>query len=734
MSEAAALLAAGRLGEARAAAEAALGAAPDDGEELGVLGRVLARQGEAARAAAVLERAVRLAPGRAGLAANWAGALRRLGRVDQARGALARALALEPGRGELHFNLGNLESGAGHLAVAVGWYERAVQLDVGAMAASNLGVALRRLGRLDEGALWLERAVGVCPGLVEGWVNLSAVLLDLGRSAEALAGTDRGLALAPEHGGLLLNCGVALMDLGRLEAARSKLEAAVAAGPANVEAAVQLGRLARRQGDATAARHALVRAIALMPAWQRVWREYGIQLRNEGRHDAAAAVFRCALALKPDHVLTLGNLGVSLEELGESAAAERLYLRAAALAPHSAIIADRLGSLHHRQRRWRRSEAWYRRAIALRPDFPDPHFNLGLTVRRQGRSAEALAHLDCAVALQPERTTHRYERALALLSIGRGSAGFAAYDARWDADEMHSARRLRPTPSFRQPIWDGTVMGDQVLLVWSEQGLGDELWHSGYVGQLRGIGGRLIVECDPRLTPVLARSYPWCMVCERTAPPATEATKADLQCPMGDLALKLGWAERSAPVGYLAPDQGRMQALRRRYLRGAVGPLVGISWRSVKPKRERSFDAPLAAWDAVLRMSGLRFVSLQYGDVGSEVKAAAMRSGAEIVYDETVDGRRDIEGFVAQVAAVDLVVSIANVAVSAAHAVARPCFAALKISQDDWRFREDSEATPWLPLVRQYWQKVEGDWGDVFERIAVDLDAWRKTWPGHVDE
>jgi tetratricopeptide (TPR) repeat protein len=720
----------GRIDEASAAAERGVADRPDDAEAHGVLGRILARQGALIRAAGVFARATALAPSRPAYAANWAGVLRRLGKYGDARRALARALAAEPGRAELHVNRGNIETAAGDDDAAIGWYERALGLQAGlAKTVINLAQAMRRRGRLSDAIAWLEASVAQpsCPP--ESWAILTACLLDAREAARALSVASAGLRRFPQDGLLLLNHGAALTDLGRLGEARESLEASQLAAPERFEGAHRLGLLYQRLGDAANAVQAMRRTIVLRPSSPRGWRMLGSLLRSLGQPEEAASVLARACDLQPDHIGTIGNFGAVLEEVGRLPEAFEQYRRAHELAPGSARICDRLGTWYHRQELWRSAEQWYQRAMMLQPEFADAHYHFGLTLRRQGKSRRALGYYENAIALAPSTANYHYERSLALLTAGHAAAGLRDYHWRWHVDAMATVRHLTKDPVFRQPEWTGELLDHRALAVWGEQGLGDEIWFSGYLAALQGVGGRIAVECDPRLAPALARSYPRYDVHERTEPVAEELLACSVQAAVGDLPQRLGLAARSAPTGYLVADRARVEKLRARYARGSGDVLVGFSWRSVKPKQERSFEAPLTAWRSIFAIAGVTFVNLQYGDVKAELEDLADQTGARIVYDGAVDARRDVDGFLAQVAAVDAVVTIANATATAAHGIGRSSFVALRIGQDDWRYPEGAQVTPWLPLARLYWQATRDGWTDVFGRISQDLEVWRRSLP-----
>ena len=70
----------------------------------------------------------------------------------------------------------------------------------------------------------------------------------------------------------------------------------------------------------------------------------------------------------------------------------------------------------------------------------------------------------------------------------------------------------------------------------------------------------------------------------------------------------------------------------------------------------------------------------------------------------------------------DLVISVDTAVVHIAGALGRPVWVAVpKIP--DWRWMLGRNDTPWYPSMTLYRQQTQGEWPDVFERIAADLAA-----------
>jgi tetratricopeptide (TPR) repeat protein len=725
------LTAAGQFADARDVLLDHVRQQPDDADGFAMLGRTLLRLNDAEGAVSALMRAISLEPDRATHRANLASALRRLGRGDAALEAIDKAIALDPARAEFRFNRANLLGSRSEGAVA-GFLEARVLNPGLGEAASNLGAALRDRGRLDHALTHLRAAATLRPDLVQAWINLTTVMLDLGGPGEALALIDQALRRFPRDGRLLLNKGIALIGLERAAEACQALADGMSAAPDVPDIPFHLAVAERRFGVPQRSLDWLARGLALDPMDGRAHELRAGILADFG--DAAAENHaRHAVALGPGQASAWATLAAILQGAGHEREALAAFGHARRLDPAGVAGLGNQALLCEMRGDRRRGIELTRRAIALQPASPDAYHRLGGLLRNAGKSDEACVAYDLAVQLAPANATFRLARAVMLLARGESRRGFVEYQSRWRVRGRSDLGGHEPRDVFGQPEWNGQVLDGRQLTVWGEQGLGDELWFSGYVGLLAGAGQEILIESDPRLVPALRRSFPRFGIYARQASPEPALLNASVQVAMGDLPLKLRRTERSAPTGYLLADPARVAALRSRYGAGRGEALVGISWRSIKPKRERSFEAPLPAWRAVFALSGVKFVNLQYGDVRAELAAVAADSGVTAIVDETIDALRDVDGFLAQVSAMDAVVSIANSTVAAAHAVGRPCHAALRAGQDDWRYREAAPATPWLPLTRQYWPRADGagtdsDWHEVFARIAGELACWRAAW------
>jgi ADP-heptose:LPS heptosyltransferase len=166
-------------------------------------------------------------------------------------------------------------------------------------------------------------------------------------------------------------------------------------------------------------------------------------------------------------------------------------------------------------------------------------------------------------------------------------------------------------------------------------------------------------------------------------------------------------------------DPAAREQFRARYADGRR--LVGLAWysRNQKTGHDRSID--LSALAPLFERTDIQWISLQYGDHdGLEKQATA--ANAPILIDRAVDQLADIDTFAAQIAALDLVITIDNSTAHLAGALGVPVWVLLPFARD-WRWLRLREDSPWYPTMRLFRQPQRGDWHSVIQNVQSALSA-----------
>ena len=95
----------------------------------------------------------------------------------------------------------------------------------------------------------------------------------------------------------------------------------------------------------------------------------------------------------------------------------------------------------------------------------------------------------------------------------------------------------------------------------------------------------------------------------------------------------------------------------------------------------------------------------------------------EVYHDELIDPLKDAEDWFAQVAAMDLVISVDNSTIQVSGSQGINTWVLLS-HVPEWRFGITGIDHDWHATAKVYRQKTKGDWKSVFETLTGDLGTW----------
>ena len=304
---------------------------------------------------------------------------------------------------------------------------------------------------------------------------------------------------------------------------------------------------------------------------------------------------------------------------------------------------------------------------------------------------------------------------LITLKIGNFKEGWKYYEYRWKVSPGNKAI----WPFSDKPLWKGE-RGSKVVL-WREQGIGDQIILLSLVSEVREMCGSLSVYLDPRLHSL----------CKRTMPDinfildenALKKETCDYHLPMGSVPGLIRNDIRDfdrTVTGYLKADPQRVESIRKELqLYGKT--VIGISWRSINSKFTKK-NIQLRDMGRIFSGLDVVLVNLQYGDVDDEIREFKEETGIDVVQCASVDNREDLDGLAALIEVCDIVISITNVTVHMAGALAKETWVLLPYVPNFWWLLERNDSL-WYPSSTLYRQPALDDWDSVYESIRDDLQT-----------
>ncbi len=548
-------------------------------------------------------------------------------------------------------------------------------------------------------------------------------------AARCEAGCREVLNAAADHPRALVLLAKSLAQQGASEQARACLERATDVAPDFADAHLFLGTMLRMQHELEAASEHLELAVHFAPQSVDAHFEFACACGLQGNLSGAEAALRRAIEIDPDHLPSNLELVTVLDKANRIDEALELAQHAVDLAPDAPEALNSLRHVLFLQERFAEALPLAERVVAMTPDSAFlTRLDLGNCYLHLGRFEEAAAMFDHVLRYEPNNFEARWNRAHYLLASERFPEGWADYRYRFHSHGV--ALRALPFPE-----WRNEPLAGKTLLVFCEQGLGDEIMFASCLPELIGRAGHCVVECDSRLELLFRRSFPQAQIVpaarSHEPPWLRELGCVDYQVPAGTLPslMRNTWPDFPRHTGYLKPDPEKVARWRARL--DALGPglKVGISWRGgTRLTRSSARSLPAHLWRPILGVEKCRFISLQYGKVAEDLAAFRNETGAEIAHwQEAID---DYDETAALVCALDLVLSVCTSLIHLTGALGEPVWVMVP-AVPEWRYLRRGESLPWYPSVRLFRQARLGDWRPLIERVARELSAavGRQTVP-----
>jgi tetratricopeptide (TPR) repeat protein len=385
--------------------------------------------------------------------------------------------------------------------------------------------------------------------------------------------------------------------------------------------------------------------------------EAGAELQKASRFAEAAEVYQ-RLA---DKVLTVNlaiNLGVCLTEMGDFPRAQHFLRLAAGAKPDNVDIRRLLGAAYAEDGRTDQAEAEYRAGLAAKPGDEAILLAMGGLYLSLGRYAEGWPLLDARIALHPG---------------------------------------VVPPISLSFPEWRGEALTGKSILIWVEQGFGDQIQMARFTRELKARGAaRVTLGCRPPLAHLFSTLESIDVIIPVAAKARISVDTHDYWSRCFSLPGRLGVTLETLPAApYLSAPADR-RARWRGYGNGARAGLVWqVSTTGFNTRHKLLPDAQAQ------RLLDRGVISLQPEDTG----AADFADTAAI-----------IEGL-------DLVIAVDTATAHLAGAMGKPCLTMLPYVHCDWRWLRDRSDSPWYPTMKLYRRTDRHDWTGTVDRVLNDLAA-----------
>ena len=411
------------------------------------------------------------------------------------------------------------------------------------------------------------------------------------------------------------------------------------------------------------------------------------------------------------------NRGIVLHDLERFEEAVVSCERALELKPEYAEAWNNRGSALCGLQRFEEALASTERAIELKPEYAEAWSNRGSALCGLERFEEAIAHFDQALRLNPDLSDSALNKSILLFLRGDYKNAFDLYEARWKSTGFGSP----PLQSIK-PRWTGERNVGR-LLIWAEQGIGDQILYGSMLNELRNFPQKKIISVTKKLIPLFQRSFPDYQIVDKKEVLSDELY--DEHVPIGSIGKFLREdvdSFKKATYPYLVNNLSQTQQIKS--LPQFKGKKVcGIAWRSSNKKVGRDKSISLIDLLPILSNYDMQYVNLQYGDTTEDVENLKKIYQPALYAVPEIDTFDDIDGVVSIMSACDLIITTSNTTAHLAGALNKETLLLIPRNIGKfWYWQGIEGVSLWYPSIRVFQQQKQGDWAAPINEIKVYME------------
>ena len=458
------------------------------------------------------------------------------------------------------------------------------------------------------------------------------------------------------------------------------------------------------------------KAIALKPDFAEAYINLGLTLKELDRFEEALNSINQAILLNSKNPQAFYNLGIIYKHIGKFDDAVENYKKAIALKPDFAEAYNNLGATLYDLDKLEEALKYINQAILLKPKYPEAYFGLANTLKDLRRLEEAFINYEKAIILKPDYAEAHHNWGRALILNNEFEKANKLMEWRWQTDQTIGI----PFNTTR-PKWDGIT--NQKILLWREQGIGDEIMFSASISDLKSKSSALLVECDQRLMPLFKRSMQGNI---EYISDKNKVSLNDYDChlPIGSLPLHFRKSIdtfKKTSKGWLRADSESIEEFKNEINRHTDKKIIGISWSS-NSSLSKANQRNIKLWELTepLKRLDVKLINLQYGNVSDEISKLRSEHGIDILEISNLDIYNDLDKLAALISACDCVISIDNITPHLAGALGVDTRLLLPhVADERWGINIYNSYI--YDSVKFYRQIDKGDWSWPLKELTQDL-------------
>ena len=351
----------------------------------------------------------------------------------------------------------------------------------------------------------------------------------------------------------------------------------------------------------------------------------------------------------------------------------------------------------------------------LSPKSETVLINLASIYRHIGEYKKSELVLRDFYKIFPDKSSSNFMLAVNCLSQNKFEEGWKYYESRWYKNQ--GGPRDKPKPNFIKPEWK-PEMGYNSILIWAEQGLGDQILHGTILPDFVKKFKRASLAVDPRLLEIFKLSFPQINVFSLFD--EINQDFFDYHIPLTSIGqYQRNKIEDFFPLSHYYKNHHNISKdpITNENLKCA------ISWKTVNGTHSSLKSSSLEALKPILSNDRINFYSIQYSDESEEIQKFYDMYGIKINSPLNLDVKNDLIGLINFIDTCDFVISTSNTNVHLSGAIGKKTYLLLPTAAGRFWYWENNYQGKnlWYPSIEIFSQSEPYNWIEPVERLLNKL-------------
>ena len=273
------------------------------------------------------------------------------------------------------------------------------------------------------------------------------------------------------------------------------------------------------------------------------------------------------------------------------------------------------------------------------------------------------------------------------------------------------------------PQWNGESLVGKNVLIYPEQGIGDNLAYTGCFSEAIEDALHTHIVCDNRLKGLYKTNFPSATILSYDDVNSQQSINAELDVQI--LAGSLTYLYRDSAAAYQkqkilhidpAVVKNTSALLDNKKLR------IGLSWFHGRVNDGNAYSMYLEELLPLLKIEGIEWVNLQFGEWNKEVQNIKDKHGIPITHIDSCSASGDFNQYGSLIANLDLVISSSNAALMLASRLGVKTWMFLPGKQKGIKLNSNQDSLA-IKNARVFYKDLAPTWDDVINKFCDEINA-----------